>query len=678
MKWLLAAVAALVALAPACGAGGGGTASGGSTVTIADFQDGAAFYDSPFPSDHRVGADGKISLAGFPNPDGITLVDDVLALAVHDSDGFGVSSGAFFRWSGALDPASLPAAPGDTLTVSSPVFLIDVDSRSPERGRRFPLYVGFQDDAGPLGTTNLLVMVPVQGIPLRPGTRYAAGITTAITDTSGAHLGIAPEVAALARGKQPDGMNDAAFAHYRDGIAALADLGVAPRSLAAVAVFTTGNPMRRMQSLSDTEETIALPTPVTDWQLTDLFDDFCVLESRIDMPIFQQGKPPFFTQGGDIAFDASGAPIQTGTEPSRLVVTLPRRAEPASGFPGVVFIRTGGGGDRPLVDRGRQPGTGQPAIEPGEGPARYIARAGLAAISFDGPHGGLRDVTGINEDLTVYNFFNPKALVDNVRETAAETALVGRLFATLSWPASVCPGLDASARPNGRAAIDGSRMAVQGHSIGATVAPLALATSARFRVSVVDGEGGSYLENVLYKKSPLDIDPIATAILRYGKYGATLTRTDPFLSVLQWAAEAADPPTFGRSIIHEPVTGHSRHVLMFQGNVDTYITPSIANASTGSFGLDLAGPNQEDTINDILVLSGGTRIALPASGNLTGSEGQPVTGVVVQYAQDGVEDGHEIMFQLDAPKRQYQCFYSTFARDLTPVVPDEEPGAPCP
>ena len=35
------------------------------------------------------------------------------------------------------------------------------------------------------------------------------------------------------------------------------------RYLAAVAVFTTGNPMRRMQSLSDTEETIALPTPVT-------------------------------------------------------------------------------------------------------------------------------------------------------------------------------------------------------------------------------------------------------------------------------------------------------------------------------------------------------------------------------------------------------------------------------
>ncbi len=671
------AIAVSLALASGCGGGSAGESGASGTVPLTSFASDTGFYDAPFPSDHRRDAAGRPSLAGFPNPDGVGLVDDVLALTTADADGFAVTAGAFFRFSAPLDPASLPAAPLDTLESSAAVFLIDVDPASPERGRRYPLHAGYQDDAGPLGAPNLLVLLPLQGIPLREGTRYAAGLTRAVRDAAGAPLAASAETRALVRGQRPAGLDDAVFAEYRDALATLAELGRDPRELAALTVFTTGRPMRRMEALAARMETIALPEPVSGWELTDAFDDFCVLAARIDIPVFQRGEPPFLTSGGDIAFDDQGVPVQQGTEPSRLVVTLPRRAEPAAGFPAMVFVRTGGGGDRPLVDRGREPSHGATPFEPGEGPARYMARAGFAAISWDGPHGGLRNVSGIDEQLTMYNFLNPAALRDNVRETATEAVLVGRMLASLSWPASICPGLDASARADGRAAIDEGRMGIMGHSMGGTVAPLALATSPRLRAAVLSGEGGSYLENVLWKESPVAVKPIATAILRYGQHGAELTRADPFLSILQWASESADPPAYGRALIHTPVAGASRHVLMFQGIVDTYITPTIANASTGSFGLDLAGPALDASVNEMLVASGAERTGLPARGNLRGSAGEPITGVVVQHREDGVEDGHEVMFQLDEPKRQYQCFLSGFGVDRVPLVTDGAAESPC-
>ena len=47
-----------------------------------------------------------------------------------------------------------------------------------------------------------------------------------------------------------------------------------------------------------------------------------------------------------------------------------------------------------------------------------------------------------------------------------------------------------------------------------------------------------------------------------------------------------------------------------------------------------------------------------------------VTAVVVQYVQDAIEDGHEVMYQLPSPKRQYRCFLQSLAADGVPRVPE--------
>ncbi|HEX8789613.1 MAG TPA: hypothetical protein VF765_01590, partial [Polyangiaceae bacterium] len=131
-----------------------------------------------------------------------------------------------------------------------------------------------------------------------------------------------------------------------------------------------------------------------------------------------------------------------------------------------------------------------------------------------------------------------------------------------------------------------------------------------------------------------------------------------------------------------------RDVLMEQGIVDHYIMPPIANAMSLSLGLDLTGTPLDDTsaelksdgtptLESVLQFSGGTQVALPVTGNLT-SDGAHVTAVVTQHPSDGIEDGHEIVFQTDAPKREYRCFLAAWAAGTVPSVP--MPGAiddPC-
>jgi pimeloyl-ACP methyl ester carboxylesterase len=209
-------------------------------------------------------------------------------------------------------------------------------------------------------------------------------------------------------------------------------------------------------------------------------------------------------------------------------------------------------------------------------------------------------------------------------------------------------------------------MALLGHSMGATIAPLVVAAAPEFRRVVLSGAGGSYLANLVYKQSPLEVRPLAEALLGFGERGRRLEEADAVLQLLQWASEPADPPPYARRAAADV------EVLMVQGIVDTYILPPMANAMSVSWGLDLAGPALDADeprlagmrpLGDVLAFGGGEAVALPASGR-----------VVVQVAEDGVEDGHEALFQTDVGHRAYRCFLEG---GVVPATSDD-PLAPCP
>ena len=401
----------------------------------------------------------------------------------------------------------------------------------------------------------------------------------------------------------------------------------------------------------------ATPEPGA-FTLTETFDDYCAFHSTVSMPVYQEGEPPFDDGGGGLAL-VDGVPQLQDWEEANLVITIPREPAPSGGYPTAVMIRTGGGGDRPLVDRGVRDAEGVVAI-PGTGPAVHFARAGYAGVSVDGPHGGLRNVTGGDEQFLLFNITNPAAMRDNFRQSAAEIGLLADILTGLSFDASPCDGADATAT------LDAEELALFGHSMGATMAPVTVALEPRYRAVILSGAGGSWIENLIWKESPIEVRPVAESILEYGS--RELHTHDPVISFVQWGGEPADPPVYGRELADDP-----RHVLMLQGIVDSYILPPIANATSLSMELDLAGePLDADhpdlthfrPLEEVLPFSERAAIDLPASGN--GRDG--VTAVVVQHAEDGIEDGHEVVFQTEGPKHQYRCFLESF-RDGTPAVP---------
>lgn len=108
-----------------------------------------------------------------------------------------------------------------------------------------------------------------------------------------------------------------------------------------------------------------------------------------------------------------------------------------------------------------------------------------------------------------------------------------------------------------------------------------------------------------------------------------------------------------------------RDVLVFQGVLDTYIPPPIANPFALSLGLDLAGaaldgPFTSRPLTRDMALVGGRH--LPAG--LRANQGAR-TRVTVQLAEDGLEDGHEVMFQ----RPDARAMLTRFLRDMSARSP---------
>jgi hypothetical protein len=685
---LLAVTFATVLLLGSCTRDNGGGATFGSyreipgTQVKMNFNREGGLYDAPFPSEDLRDENGDVDISLFPNPDNIDFIKLMLDALKTDLTGFGLSSGVFFGLSGMASQEHLPDV-FTSLEDGAKVFLVSVDESSSDYLRRYPVDVFFTTDGGPFGCKNMLVALPLQGVPLMPNTLYATVALRDLLDSAGDKLGVSAEMAELANGVRPQGMSEAAFNDYRTALQELLGADVPTGDVAGLAVFRTGDPALRLLNFRDYVLAQPYPTPNSEFTLAEVFPDYCIYHSTIDMPVYQAGEPPFNEGGGGWAVDAQGNPVLQREETANFWITLPRRAMPQAGFPLTYFVRTGGGGDRPLVDRGTRAVEGGESIEAGTGPAKYFAEAGFAGASVDGPHGGLRNITAGDEQFLMYNILNPLAMRDNIRQSALEIILLAYVLENVSLDASDCPDLDAGGATVG---FDIEKLALMGHSTGASIGQPVFAAEPRFKAAIFSGAGGSWLANIMFKKRPLDTKPLAEAMLEYNRYDMELHDYDPALSLLQWGGEPSDAPIYNRLVLREPGEGGPRHVLMLQGIVDTYILPPIANATILSLNLDLAGPildaDHPDLaifrpIEQLLQFTGRSALDLPVSGNFRAGD-QTSTAVVVQHEEGPVEDGHEVVFQTEPPKYQYRCFLKSFAEGLPTVLPEAGITQTCP
>lgn len=635
----------LLALLAGCGA----DAIPGTTLGFAFDQDG--FYAAPFPSEHRRREDGTLAVFDFPNPARNEFVEGLRQIVAKDADGFGRTSAIYFSADGPLGMRRFELG----ADVGLRLMHLDAPTDPP-----VPVTIETSDDSGPHGAPHLLSVLPLQGRPLVSDGLHAVVVERRFGDATGAPLGVPLSLRQLLGGEAPAGLTGEAAELYLRAMEVLEEQGQDLDEVAGLAVFRTGHPERGLFDAFSGLRGVRQPGRGRTLAEVETFPDYCVFHGTLQIPVFQEGEPPYADEGGAWRIEG-GFLVEQRIEEARVVVTTPRGGGPR---PTVLFVRTGGGGDRPLVDRGRRATAGGPAITAGSGPALDLAAVGWAGISVDGPLGGLRNPSGADEQFLIFNFANLVAMRDNLRQSALELAWLADWLPTVSVTSTTC----------GTTTL-GDPLVLMGHSMGATIGPLALAIQPRFQAGILSGAGASWIENVIHKQSPLPVRPIAEILIGYSEQGRSLGPHDPVLNLLEWAGEPADP-----SVYAQPSGGHAflvnpppSHLLMFQGIVDTYILPPIANTLSLSHGLDLAEPALEPSLPALLPLLGRRTVSLPASAN------HGTTRVVVQHPEDGIEDGHEVMFQTEGPKHQYRCFLASLAQGGAPhVVPSAPADAPCP
>jgi predicted esterase len=618
------------------------------------------FFASPFPINLRLTADGTLRIADFPNPRGSVELRRYLALGERDVKGFGANSGVFFPLNGPIDPGTLPADVAASTADDATAYLVGIDPDGPDYGRRYPVEFRFNEGPMVYGPPNLLVMLPIQGVPLEHGRTYAAVVTTAVRDADGRPLAPNPDLQHVLAGDSGRARAEAVFAPLANF---LEDADVPRDRIAVATVFTTQRPLDRMTALRDHVYAIDLPgIDPASVRFEQDHGGFSFLSAVVTLPIYQQGTPPYLVSGGAIGFDAAGRPIVDHTIQTRLAISVPKGETPAGGWPFLLFAHGSGGDWTDFIDRGV---------------AGWLAASGIAAASIDAPHHGPR-APGDNPDMWsvyFYNAVNPDAFRDNNVQAAVEQMALLRQLRTLVIPNGVVP--------DGEVRFSADRVYFMGHSQGSTIGPLLVAVDPYIQAAYFSGAGSSLLWNLLTKTKPFPVVIAAEVFLRLRPTETgELDRFHPALNLMQHMAEMADTVSFNPYLFDRAVPGApTKHVFQAIGVTDSYVGLPCHGAFSASARLDLIEPLLADDSLDRILLAGGS--LLPDSGitgNRRDASGDAITGAVVQYpAPPSGRDGHYVSFEFPSLRRRIRCFFATALADGTPtIVPaSDDEGAAC-
>ena len=608
------------------------------------------FYRLPFPSDARVSAAGALDLSDFPRPGPGLLGVDIAALYADaleaDFAGFSPVAPVALRMSGELD--------FDT-TSADTVHLVDVTPGAPQNGQEQARTWGYSGARGLYHCANYFTIAPDESQPLLAGHTYAAYLTTAIRGADGSPPAIEPDLAQVLGQSRPTG--DAALAHAWDVHAPFRDYltgkGIAPDTIADVAVFTVSDPVdpdrRLLQAVA------AAPAPA----LTDLTlctggvtspcedasgrgacgptsPDYYEIHGRYSVPIYQQGTPPYQrpADGGGIAM-SGGVPVVQRTEDVCFALTIPKAGVmPAGGWPLVVFAHGTGGSFKNAIDGG-------------VAGALAVATAPMAVFAYDGvEHGERKGDTTLGPDQLVFNLLNPEAARGNHEQGAVDV-----------WQALKLPALGTVTLPGaGATSFDADRTYFFGHSQGSNVGLPAVALSGDLQAAVLSGAGAHLAQALLSKTSPVDARAGLELVV-----GEPLGLGHPIMVLWQTFYDPVDTMHFAPLLWSRPPAGvPAKDVFMSWGEGDTF-SPQPTLAVTARTGrLPVAAPVIAD-------LKTGT-VARPVANNVSVGSGQSRTAACFQYPTDGY-DGHFVAIENPTAVSDWLAFLTSLARTGTAEVP---------
>lgn len=582
------------------------------------------FYALPFPNDLRVKANGAIDLSDHMRLG--NLVDNYLDLIGEETKGFGTNAAAFFRFSGPIDPTTLPASPAESMSPTASVYLVDVTPGA-ELNRRWPVRFRFDTRAGHSIGANWLGVLPFPGNPLRGGRTYAVVVTRRLRAVGGGEIQPSSDFAAILAAEAADADVTHARDVYHKLLARLDEPGDDGRSdVVSAAVFTTQQPTELMGKMR--QVAVAAPAPaLVAGSLAKAdrvgFTEFTGLYGN--HPNFQSGDPPYATTGGEILLDASGLPIIDHYETLRFAVSIPDGTMPAGGWPVVLYAHGTGGSYRSFIN---------------DGTAANLAMEGLAVISIDQVLHGPRDPTGADPDLTFFNFMNPVAARDNVRQGAADDFTLLRFVKTLSIPDGAVTDT-----------FDATRLYFMGHSQGGLTGPPFLAYEPEVKGAILSGAGGLLYESLLTKTEPIDITGLVSILVG----DDPLDEFNNILALVQMFIEPGDPTNYGPMLARESAT--PKDIFQTEGMGDSFATPVTIESLSVAIGAQPVTPILHPVPGAL------SPLGPPVTNNVNGH-----TSVLLQYNPPPGEDGHFVVFDVPAALEQSRRFLGTLAATGTATL----------
>jgi pimeloyl-ACP methyl ester carboxylesterase len=595
------------------------------------------FYALPFPNDIRL-KDGHVDMSGHavaPDSYGLPMVKRYLDVAGEDLSGFSTSPIVQFRFSHQYDEATTKCV---ELGTCDNMKIVDVTKSSPEYNTKASME--WKTTTG--NASNYICPVwlalhrPVDS-PLRPGTTYAAVLTTGITPKGGGTFDRGADFDAMLADSAPgDADLKAAWEQYKPLRDWIADTGVDPDTILNAAVFTTQQPTEIVSALreeihADGAPTVSDLTVCSSASTKSPCEDaegrgkchapnpaFTEIHGRISLPIFQKGKPPYKNpeDGGEIE-QKNGKPVIQDHMDVCFAVSVPTAPAPAAGYPVLVYGHGTGGSFA-----GEMGSSGFASVVAG-GPTPS------ALVAIDLPeHGERRGDSDEEPDGLFYNFLNPRAARDNVLQGAAD------LMSVVYWVKQ--GGIGAGDSPTSAAIpFDPSRIVLMGHSQGATHASLVAPNEPDIIGAVLSGIGGHLGTSMLSKTKPVDIAAAVPFGLMDPDKNLKLSGEiyNPALAIIQSVFDRADPINYARDVWRNPTAAvpQGHHLFMTYGLGDSYAPEPTQRAYARAAGLTQVQP--------VLVELNLPQAPAPLSDNL-GVGGAPRTIGVRQYKPSADVDGH--------------------------------------
>ncbi|MBN1944121.1 MAG: hypothetical protein JW797_00540 [Bradymonadales bacterium] len=613
------------------------------------------FYSLPFPNDIRRRT-GRVDLSGHPRPE-LDVVGNVVKTLIsqieQDVTGFGLNQTIFFRFNTLPDRATITLGGEDAV-----LQIVNIDPDSDHYTQQKSVAWSATDARGLFICHNWMGVRSYWDEPFDPDTTYAVLFTDGIRGIGNRMPAQAEDLAALLSDTEPtDPDLREAWLTYEPLRSYLADREIDPDTIVGATVFTTGNPSRHqsgiyqaVQQLDQIEHTspVLCSTTTTspcDDGLTGAehqrgcsapSDDYWEIHLQVEVPVFQEGTPPYLEEGGSILFDEGGVAILQGTHPVCTVLTIPKEGTmPESGWPVVVFAH----------------GTGGSFTSHLSTLAADLSELGFVTLGFDGvQHGSRRGDSALSPEVLFFNYANPRAAAGNVMQGSADVHFFGRFAAQLQLDDEDSPLSDPIL-------LDPERLVFFGHSQGGTVGVPALAHDDVYVAAILSGTGGGLMLSLPEKHSPIDIAAGLEIILS----GETLSDFHPVMNLVQMYFEPADPLSYGSQLIYNrPEEMAGFHLFQGWGLGDTYTPERTTKELALAIGLPLMTP--------VLVNYPRPPVDPPVSGNLLVG-GERYTCALGQYNPPEGQDGHFVLFDNPTARSQVLGFLETLLTDPVPTIP---------